>query len=398
MIHAQWWCRAGFLAALLLVPAPGSAQRIKLTASLKDLESAARRDSNDASAHYNVALAYWNEKRWEDAERALQTSVSIEPQFAAAHLALSFLPYARRPSLFEEEAERRVPDEWKSAVEESDRHYRRAFVLDPLCDLRIAGAAVPGSAVALGPGADFFTEYFFDFLQGFRSLLEGDYEKGYVGFQRVFNLIDGDRHPDRVPDALHWFRGIAAAHAERWDIAEWDVNTLLTKALKLEEGDDIVMVPLETNELRYVLAALKHRAGRLDEALQAYQDVLENDVGLYMGNVQRARIYEAAQQWDQAIRERQAAVNANAGDPSLIYDLGVTLARGGRWADAERALAEAVALNGRDTRGHYYLGIARAQLGRSADARQSFERFIALAPSRYANQVADARRRLDALP
>jgi tetratricopeptide (TPR) repeat protein len=386
------------VAFLLATPAAGSAQRIKLTASLKDLETAVRRDSNDASAHYNVALAYWNEKRWDDVERALETAVAIEPQFAAAHLALAYVPYARRPSLFEEEGERRVPDDWKAALEESDRRYRHAFVLDPLCDLRITGAVVPGSPLSLGGDADFLTEFFYDYLEGFRSLLLGEYEKGYVGFQRVVNQIDGDRHPDRVPDVLRWWRGIAAAHVGKWDIAEWDMTTLLTKERKVEEGDEIVPIPLKTNEFRYVLAVLRHRAGRIEEAGRGYQEVLENDVGMFMANVQLARIYEANQRWDLAIRERQAAANANAGDPSLIYDLGLTYAKAGRWPDAERSLLEALDLNGRDTRAYYYLGVVRMQLGKPADARQAFERFVGLAPSRYATQLADAKRRLDALP
>jgi tetratricopeptide (TPR) repeat protein len=397
MSHARWF-PALFAAALLALPTGGAAQRIKLSSSLKDLEAAARRDSNDAASHYNVALAYWNEKRWDDVERSLRTAIGIEPQFAAAYLALAYVPYGRRPALFEEEAERRVSDDWKAALEESRRNYRRAFVLDPLCDVRIVGAVVPGSPLSLGPGAGFLSEFFFDYLEGFRALLQGDHEKGYVGFQRVFNLIDGDRHPERVPEVLHWWRGIAAAHAQKWDIAEWDLGTLLTEERKVEESDTIVAIPLRTNEFRYVLAVVKHRSGKLDEALQAYRDVLENDIGLYMANVQLARLYEGAQQWDQAIHERRAAVNANPGDPSLLYDLGLTLAKAGRWADAEGSLVEALELNGRDTRAYYYLGLVRAQLGKPAEARQALDRFVSLAPSRYANQIADAKRRLDALP
>jgi tetratricopeptide (TPR) repeat protein len=116
-----------------------------------------------------------------------------------------------------------------------------------------------------------------------------------------------------------------------------------------------------------------------------------------MANAQLARIHEVAREWDLAIRERQAAVNANPGDPSLLYDLGLTYARGGRWIDAELALTQALDGNGRDTRILYYLGTVRSELGKPAEARQAFERFVTLAPSRYANQVADAKRRLDAL-
>jgi tetratricopeptide (TPR) repeat protein len=393
------WSAAPALGAVLLTLAAGSlsGQRIKLPTSLKHLEEAAKQDSNDAAAHFNVALAFWNEKRWDDAQAALSTALSIEPQFASAHLALAYLPYAQRPRLFTEQAERRVPDEWKPAIEEADRRYRQAFLLDPLCDLRITGAAVPTSSLALGPGAGFIVEFFFDYVQGFKALLEGDYEKAYVGFQRVVNLIDGERHPKRIAPALHWWRGMAAAHAGRWDAAEWDLERLLDADREREEDEAIEIFPLQTNEYRYVLAVFKHRAGKLDEARQLYQEALEQDVGLYMANAQLARIHEVAGEWDLAIRERQAAVNANPGDPSLLYDLGLTYARGGRWIDAELALTQALDGNGRDTRILYYLGTVRSELGKPAEARQAFERFVTLAPSRYANQVADAKRRLDAL-
>ena len=45
-------------------PVRSVAQHIKLSASLAALEKAAHKDSNDAAAHYNVALAYWNAKRF----------------------------------------------------------------------------------------------------------------------------------------------------------------------------------------------------------------------------------------------------------------------------------------------------------------------------------------------
>jgi tetratricopeptide (TPR) repeat protein len=386
------------VACILGLPAHATAQRFKLPASLKDLEAAAKRDSNDAAAHYNVALAYWNEKRWDDAEKALNTAVAIESQFASAHLGLASLPAARRPRLYDEAMGHRVPEKWQPRLEEARRHYRLAFLQDPFCDVRVVGSVLPKSPVLVGGRAEFALEFIGEYFEGLLSLVEGDYEEAYVGFQRAVNTIDGERHPDRVPPALRWWRGISAAHTGNWAIAEWDLGELLNAERDLEGSDDLITVPLQTNEFRYVLAVIKHKAGKLDEARDLYQEVLQNDVGLYMANVQLARLHEAAREWNLAIEERQAAVNANPGDPSLLYDLGVTYARGGRWGDAETTLAEAMTANPRDTRIAYYLGLVRARLGKAAQAREAFERFISMAPSRYATQVADAKRRLDALP
>jgi len=387
------------VAILAALHAPvATAQRFKLPASLKDLEQAARRDSNDAAAHYNVALAYWNAKRWDAVERELETAIVIEPSFAAAHLALSALPYARDPRLFEAGAEREVAADVVPVVREAERHYRQAFLLDPFCDTRVAGAVLPESPVLVGARAQFAREFFISYLRGLGALLEEKYDDAYAGFQGAVIAIAGDRHPDRIPAALHWWRAISAAHTERWDVAEADLADLINEQRDLEEGDDLLTIPLQTNEFRYVLAVVKDKGGKPEEARALYREVLGQDVGLYMANVQLARLHEAAREWDLAIRERQAAVNANPGDASLVFDLGVTYGRAGRWADAEQALISAVQENERDTRALYYLGIVETMLNKPAEARRAFERFVDLAPSRYAKQVDDAHRRLDALP
>lgn len=380
-----------------LVASPLAAQRIRLPENLRTLEQRARADSNDPAAHYNVALAYWNERRWDDAEGALRVAVTIDPQFASAWLALSYLPYARRNQLFEEEAEGRVPAEWRDALEQSDRDYRRAMLIDPLCDLRITGSVVPTSPVVIGNDRSIW-EVFGDYVAGLRMMARGDYDDAWNRFQRVVNAINGERHADRIWPSLHWWRGHAAARSERLDDAIYDFERLLFESLQEENRDSLLQIPLRTNEFRYVLAVLHQRAGRPNDAIRLYQEVLGEDVGLFMANVQMARIYESVNRWPDAIREREAAIAANPDDASLLYDLGLSFARAGRWADAERSLGQAQDLNPRDARVPYYRGIVATQRGDPTTARAHLTRFLELAPSRYESQINDARRRLEQLP
>ena len=142
---------------------------------------------------------------------------------------------------------------------------------------------------------------------------------------------------------------------------------------------------------------MKQRAGQYNEAIDLYRMALENDIGLYMAHVRLAQIYEDHNLLAQATAERRAAVNANPDDPSLLLDLGKSLARANQWTDAERTLQDAVAANPRDPRRHYFLGIVEQHQNKAPEARTAFTDFIALAPTRYAPQVADARQRLDAL-
>jgi tetratricopeptide (TPR) repeat protein len=373
---------------------PAQAQRIKLPLSLKELEARAAKDSLDAAAHYNVALAYWNEKRFDDAERELKTAVAVDQKLAEGFLALAYLPYARRPKLWAEENEDRVPPEWRSAVQESDRNYRRAFLVNPLVDLRIAGATTPPKDARwelLYPGAYEF------YYQAFDDMLQGNYEQAYGRFVKLHR----ERHiagpgQGKLPPFVFWFQGLAAAHTNRWSEASAAFDRLIgdSKEWESKHQDELIRVPLRTNEYRYFLAAFEQAAGHTEPALTLYRQALENDIGLYMAHVQMANILEIDRRYDEAIVERQRAVDANPDDASLLTDLGVTLGKASRYADAEDALQRAMEANPRDARSLFWLGLCQSEEGKAADARASFTRFMSLAPSRWEREIGIANQRL----
>ena len=101
--------------------------------------------------------------------------------------------------------------------------------------------------------------------------------------------------------------------------------------------------------------------------------------------------------WPQAVAERRRAVETNPDDASLLTDLGVALGRSGDFESAATTLREAAAANPRDARPLFWLGIAELQLKRNAEAREAFTRYLAVAPSRHAQQIAVAKEKLAAL-
>lgn len=371
--------------------------QFRLPKKLNELETIARKDSNDAAAHYNLALAYWNAKRWDDVERELRLAVTIEPQFAEGWLALSRLPFGRRNKLWDDIAERRVPAEFQPKLDEAWRNYQRAFIINPLVDLRIEAAARPAKSAYWTATEQLTTLY--DYLfGGFDDIQSGNYEAAFNGFSRLVGDMPTAAEREMLPDFIYYYRGLAAAHIERWDDAIVDFGRLLANSERRQSPDSLIYyLPIETNEYRYMLGVLYQRAGRLAEAVQYYREALENDIGLYMANARLAGIAETNLNWPAAIKERRAAVNANPDDPSLLLDLGKTLAGSGDWAGAEETLKQAMDANPRDSRVPYYLGIVQQQLNKKEEARASFDRFIALAPSRYARQVENAKQRMAAL-
>jgi tetratricopeptide (TPR) repeat protein len=386
------WIALPFLLCAALA-GPLSAQRMKLPLSLKELEARVAKDSLDPAAHYNVALAYWNEKRYDDVERELKLAAAMDPKFAEAYLALAFLPYARRPKLWNEKYEDKVPQELKAAVEESDRMYRRAFLVSPLVDMRIIGAASPrsGGGSVVGGFYDFY-------FQSFDDVMEGNYEQAYGRFARMHRerRLAGPGQP-KLPLSFRWFEALAAAHTKRYDEAAESFQMLIDQSIaderKLEE-EELVRIPLRTNEYRYFLATVRQAAGEKEKALELFQGVLEADIGLYMAHVQRANIYESDRRYAEALEERQRAINANPDDPSLLTDLGVTLGKSGKWQEAEETLKQAAEANLRDPRPYFWMGLCQVEQGKRAEAKASLTRFVATAPSRWEPQINLANQRL----
>lgn len=66
----------------------------------------------------------------------------------------------------------------------------------------------------------------------------------------------------------------------------------------------------------------------------------------------------------------------------------------GRADEAATELQRAIAANPRETRAYYALALVDEQRGDTLASRAALARFVALAPSRYADLIADARRRL----
>jgi len=385
-------------AAVVLSPVPAAAQRIKLAVSTKELETRVQKDSLDPAAHYNVALAYWNEKRYDDAERELRLATVMDPRFAEAYLALAFLPYARRPKLWDDAARDQRAAEVETVLTESDRMYRRAFLINPLVDMRIIGATTPPKGAAW----DLYAPELYDFyFQAFDDMRQGKYEEAYGRFSRMHRerRLAGPGQ-GKLPLYFTWFEGLAAAHTQRYEEAGAPFETLideLTREERKQEEKDLLRVPIRTNEYRYFLATVRQAAGMRDEAIKLYQTVLENDLGFYMAHVQMAGIYESLRRYPEAVEERRRAVDANPDDPSLLTDLGVTLGKAGQLQQSGGTLQQAAEANPHDPRAVFWLGICQVQRGEKDAARTSLSRFVATAPSRWDRQIALAHQHLASL-
>jgi tetratricopeptide (TPR) repeat protein len=383
----------GLGASLTFAPAPGAAQVIlKPGVTVRSLEAAVARDSNDTEALYGLALGYWSKKRWNDAERLLRQTLAIEPRNAPALLALAHLPYARRPKLWDEDVRGEVPPEWQTALILSERYTRLAMQIDPLVDLQIVGAVAPDPDAMLRGADPGSVER--NAMVGQANFQNARYDQAYAWLNQFARLLGEEVDSARVPDFVLWFRGLSAAHLNDFPTALRDFRALHARG----PGRERTILSVDHVDGTYVLAWLEQHTGSLDAAAALYQEALTRDFGLWMAHVQLARIYEDRQEWNDAIRERRLAVDADPEDPSLLLDLGITLYRAGRADQAAPILAQARSGLPRNYRVPYYEGYVARDLARPDDAREAFRRFLALVPSRYTGEIAEVRGRLHELP
>ena len=388
------------LGPLVLLPlSSASGQRIRLPVSKSQLEEAVHKDSLDPAAHYNVALAYWNDRNFDQAEQELRTAVAMNPRFAPAHLALAYLPFGRRPRLWDDLNKSHWPDSIVQIVATWRQHERAAYLIDPLVSLAIIGATRPGKDARWDMYED--TREFYEFyFQGYDDIAEGRYDDAFFNFNRMIDMYreNFSRDRSRLPEEWLWWHGEAASRIpDKFQVALDDFNEILGRSLGRERSDTVYAVPLKTNEIRSLIATVYQRAGKLDDAIRVYREVLENDIGLYMANVRLGDIYESQRRYPEAIRERQQAVAVNPDDQSLLLDLGITMGKSGQFAEAIGILDQAVSGNPRDPRPVFWLGLAHLQLNQRDEAKANFTRFIAMAPSGLSRQVTLAQQKLQDL-
>jgi len=210
--------------------------------------------------------------------------------------------------------------------------------------------------------------------------------------------FDESKHPDKVPDYILWYRGLAAAHSGQYARAIPDFRALLNRTLKQQQRDEVIPVPLNDNEYRFMLAVLHDRAGNTDSAVALYQESLEHDLGLVMAHSYLASIHEQAGRDSAALLERQRAVEVSSEDPAVLFELAVSLFNAGRMQESVQQLYRVTVLKERFAPPHYLLGRAAETYNQPDLAREEYTKFLALSPMRMTDLRADAQQRLDRLP
>jgi tetratricopeptide (TPR) repeat protein len=305
--------------------------------------SASDADSLDAERQYELAMDAWDSEHYDAADSLLRQALRIDPWFPEANLALGYLPFERYEKLSEWEEKHRVPDSLTAVVAQAREHMRLAALVDPF----------------VGWGKSNFV-----FLPSWAM-------KNFSPRERA-----------KLPIWFFYWRGLSYARGDAYANAIGDLTEVLTR---LEQAHDSIptnaMLPLAANEIRYVMAVIELKAGRTIEARQHFEQVLTQDLGMYMAHVKLAELHERNGAWNAAIRERERAVETRPGDPVLFYQLATTLARAAHLPEADTAVARAMALNPHNAEYVYLAARVQLALGDTARAASTYRKFLSMAPS-----------------
>jgi tetratricopeptide (TPR) repeat protein len=315
------------------------------------------------------------------------------------------VPIRRGEGYWKERRRREGEERVAEILREYAGYYRRAFLLNPLVDLKVlakfenerSGFLTTKDGRLVLVLQPWWSE---ELVRAANEFRETRYQAAY---ERLNRLAADRRFPGQdteLPDELLWFQGLAAGHVGQFDHAIRNLGILTGRAYAAQEDTTGTegWLPFVTNDYRYIMATLMYLGNRHDQAIPTFQRALEFDLGLYVAHVQLARICEEQGRLEDALKERRLALDVNPDDPDLLVDLAMTLVKMNRLTESQEPLAQAATRNPRDARVPYLQGKVAHALQRPAEARAGFQRFVAIAPTRFANLKSEALRVLAELP
>jgi tetratricopeptide (TPR) repeat protein len=335
---------------------------------------------------FDLARGYVRAKKNDAARQALEAAIQVDREFAPAYTLLARLRQNMSGppvviGLRQGDGRLQVVVlRSDSSMDSTGRLLRRAFLLDPVQEIYSVESM------------DLPVAWRGTLSLGLRYFRQNQFDRAIAVFDSVIG--QADRQRKAVPPVALWYHALSAVSAHRLDLAITDLERVLDRAFR----DSTPRGDLVSRNARYVLASLHQRAGHLKEAERLYRQLVEEDLSLDLAHIHLANIYEAQQRWPEAVQERRYALAIDFEDPTLLYDLGLTLLEAGQTPEAAATLRRVVALNPRESRAQYMLGIAEARLGNSQSAREAYDRFLQVAPSRYGDMIVDARARRERLP
>jgi tetratricopeptide (TPR) repeat protein/serine/threonine protein kinase len=339
-----------------------------------------------STAHYNLGIALFAKKQFDDAIAEYKKAIELDPKFRSSYGSLGNALLA------------------KNRPDDAITEFKKAQALDPT-----DAQAINGFGKAL-----FDKKQLDDAIAEFNRGIEIDPKYAPAHHNLAIALAAKKRLDDAIteykkaidldPDvaAFHNNLGAALAAKNRWDdaIAEYK------KAIELnpnvaEFHNNLGRAFADKNQLedafaeykkaitlnpRYADAhsnlgfALQHN-NQLDDAIAEFEKAIALDSKHALAHTGFGRVLNAKNQWDDAIAEFKKAIEIDPKNALAHLDFGNALAAKKQWDDAIAEYKKAIELDPKDAKAHYNLANTLPAQNQWDDAIAEYRQAIALNPN-----------------
>lgn len=285
-------------------------------------------DANHIEGHILMASVRTTQKRWEEAKAELDRAIALNPQRSESHLSMARY-YDQRGKAAENSAAA------KGYFDEAEKIFRNAINLDPKAII---------SRLAL---SDFF------YSNGRRAEAE----------QELKNAFAVDQNDKLLLAALQRFY----ENQQNYAAAEQYAQRLLD-------------IETDKNGARAQLIDLHVRAGKTDQAIQEYQQLISDSPKFMRSYARLAELLLAKGDIAEATKWTEAALNLSKQDTDVLLMRGRIHLLNGRFTDAEKDLALVLKNEPSMPTALYWMADTHLQNGEPEKARQFINELMRFYP------------------
>jgi len=347
-------------------------------------------DSNDAVAHYNLGLAYLSQDYYDSALTCFYHSIERQPHFSLGHFAIYCTEYKKDEILYRENLNNDTSASYQGKIDSIQNYLSDAFIYNPFFNWQVGVILLKPKESAYDiytqEALDYIYEIFYD---GFQSFFLGKYTRAIKELSYTLKLLP-TYHQAR------YFRGLAHAHMKDYQAAIEDFKVMIDSLEALNENR-ILPIFLETADLYYLIGWAYLENNNLDQAEQAFRQVLIQDMSYYMAHFKLSQIHQRRKEYQKAINELDAAIYTAPKDPVLRYNEAVFLSHLGYTTESIEVYEQAIALNKYLYKAYFNLGLLYTRINQNNKALKMYQAFIEFAPKKEKEFIGLAREKIDQL-
>lgn len=378
-----------FIVFVLLVLLQSCGTALLVNADYPELNEAVKNDPNNPVSFFNLGLKYYSDKNFEEAIKNFDLAIERDYNFSLAYFgkycSLVLSDPELKNEMYKEDDE--IKDGYLEKVKFLKHNYALAFMFDPLFDYRMATLLLEKRR----GGRNIYTSELYDlfyklFADGFRSYMLGNYKEAEEELTYSISKIPGY-------EDSYFVRALARAQINDFDGCISDLDTLINWN-RQANTEDLSQIYYKSSDFYYIRGTVNLRQNKIKEAKSDFESCLMEDMGYYVAHSQLSNIYQKQKQYNEALRELDAAIFISPEDPQLHYNKGVFLAMVGQNEKAIESYKEVVKLNKYHFKAEYNLAYLCEKIGKNNDAKTYYQMFTENAPISQQKMIDDIKQKL----